>query len=193
MAPIWVALGPTLSLLPLQAKRWWDLYNASHAVLAYRTKDRTPGSPRAIAVYDPNAPGDNTAHLIVHDDGGVQLTSTRFGDSFGFGGASGNPSAWRLMPEADATFTEAGNFPTLDNRHWVLDAPRAFPIQYMLNGFPASIVGMPIFNFGAASPSAQFFGQLPAGTGVDATVTSVAPGMREGQRELSNSRLLCDL
>jgi hypothetical protein len=97
------------------------------------------------------------------------------------------------MPEADATFTEAGNFPTLDNRHWVLDAPRAFPIQYMLIGFPASIVGMPIFNFGAASPSAQFFGQLPAGTGVDATVTSVAPGMREGQRELSNSRLLCDL
>jgi hypothetical protein len=186
-APIWVALGPTLSLLPLQAKRWWDLYNASHAVLAYRTKDRTPGSPRAIAVYDPNAPGDNTAHLLVLDDGGVQLTSSRFGNSFGFGGASGNPSEWRLMPEADATFTEAGNFPTLDNRHWVLDAPRAFPIQYMLNGFPASIVGTPIFNFGAVSPSAQFFAQLPAGTGVDATVTSVAPGMRVG--ELSSGRV----
>jgi hypothetical protein len=184
-APIWVALGPTLRLLPSQARRWWDLYNVSHAVLAYRTKDPTPGSPRAIAVYDPNAPNDNAAHLLVLDDGGVQLISN--GSSFGFGGAGGNASDWKLMPEADATFTEAGNFPSLDNRHWVLDAPQAFPIQFMLNGFPATVVGTPIFNFRAASPAPQFFAQLPAGTGVDTTVTSIAPGMRVG--ELSSGRV----
>ena len=185
-APIWVALGPTLSMLPGQAKHWWDLYNNSHAVIAYRTKDSTPGSPRAIAVYDPNAPSDDTAHLLVLDDGGVQLLSA--GSSFGFGGANGSASDWRLMPEVDATFSEAGNFFSLDNRHWVLDAPQALPTQYVLNGYLGNLVGTPIIPVRDASAlSPQFLGQLPAGTGVDSTVTSVAPGMRVG--ELVSGRL----
>jgi len=190
--PEWVGLGPSTAVLTegpdkkANAKRWWFLYNASHAVLAYRVDQST----NRILVYDPNAPTDDNAYIQIVDSpinpgGGILLVHSKPpGVSYGGGGDLGLPGEWTLMPLSAASFTEAGSVPFESNRKWVLDA--AGPIALLLGVTIPTLGGAPIFLMSgqANGPSEAEF--MPSGTGLSETITAARPGGRTSQQSGSH-------
>ena len=164
----WVGLGPSRTLNVL---RFGQLFNESHAVLAYNVE---PDQNR-IDVYDPDAPGDNFAYLQLDSAGGVELF--RNGQVAYGGGVQGStdwgqPNEWTLMPLPDVALSAAGNIPGQDNVHWVLDAGA---LAIVHNGGIDRLNGLPIFRINGRGPddSTQL---LAAGTGLTTGVTADGPG-----------------
>jgi hypothetical protein len=198
----WVGLGPSDAVLTegpdlrANAKRWWFLYSASHAVLAYRA-DKAAGR---IYVYDPNAVSNADKTFIelkdssINPGGGMVLVhngddSIQANLSYG-GGVTrdgvdlGLPGEWSLMPLPEASFTEQGSVPLETNRKWVLDA--AGPIAVIGGATIPTFLGVPIFlmSGSASAPSESEF--LPAGTGLNEVITAARPGASTSQQSASH-------
>jgi len=192
----WVGLGPSRAVLTegpdpkANAKRWWFLYNASHAVLAYRA-DQAAGR---IFVYDPNSASDDQAFIelknsSINPGGGILLVhhgddSIQANLSYGGGGDLGQPGEWSLMPLPAASFSEQGSVPFESNRKWVLDA--AGPIAVIAGATIPTFLGVPIFLMSGSTnaPSESEF--LPAGSGLNETITAARPNSSTSEQSGSH-------
>lgn len=173
----WIGLGPSRALLsqgPKGISRFWQLFNESHAVLAYGV-DKTQ---QLVNIYDPNAPKDNFATIQLvpssRPGGGIKVVHGDGSVSYGGGvqGTSdfGQPDEWTLMPLPEAAFSDSGIVSGQDNLHWVLDAGALALIHRLKSG---KSVGGPLFKFIGATPADNTTTQLlSAGVGYSDTVTA---------------------
>ena len=170
--------------------RFTNLYNNSHAVVAYGT-DIAPDGTRLIHVYDPSSlvsPAGNLAidqsDIRIAPDGSLQLVDFANG-----GDANGNPKAWIgagidgqgrdmgqpndwiLMPLPDNAFSENGTGPLgIDNHHWLI--PDLAAILYESLNIPISFPpGLPIFRVSGTGAGTLAM-QLPEGAGDNEVLTA---------------------
>lgn len=137
--PVTVGIVPPLSLRNTNSTRWYDLFNRSHQVVAYDSR-QLPGQDPQILVYDPNAPSDSNVFIDFTPSGGIKLVGN---NSIQYGqGAAGSPEGldteWLAVPIRDFTWldnsSETVALQQIDNRHWILDA--LAPLVYTLRDFP---------------------------------------------------------
>lgn len=159
--PVVVGIGPKHGL---SLSRFQDLFNVSHEVVAYATISNFNLATRVIEVYDPNAPGDNSAHIDVDASGRIKLTSGGR-VTYGGGGNLGSADELTLGPVPDSAFGSAGN----DN--WLVDAGYGFAT---IAGLPSFIWGAPLFTF--TGPGGQAAMQMPAATPYSSLITAGQTG-----------------
>jgi len=199
----WVGLGPSREVLtetsnPIANKdRFSFLLNESHAVLAYRV-DQSQGR---IDIYDPNSPLDDQAYIkivgsSINPGGGIEVVhngddSVPANISYG-GGISpsgtdfGQSGEWQMMPLPQAAFTDQGNVPPFDNRHWMLDL--VSPIALIAGARLSKLLGEPIFRMlGSNAQDPMESELLPSGSGLDEVIATDRPGAQTSLKSGSSA------
>lgn len=171
--PEMVALGPTPTL---DAPKFVNLFNRSHAVVAYAAS--SSGNLETIKIYDPNAPNDDNAHIDIDANGGIRLVHTVPPEvTYGNGTPTlGNPGDWVLMPLSDLAFGAASN------TKWLFDLPPPLPpVTFMIGSAPSTRVGQPVFLVSGSSANPTYIQQLPAGIPYAASITASSVNSEVGQ------------
>lgn len=184
--PVVVTIVPSSSTLNNNPFRWAQLFGLNHTVVAYATSTASNGD-KIINVYDPDAPGDAQAKVIIDPSGGLQLHSTG-NDLYGGGTINttkgpidyGQPGEWQATALPDDTFLD-GSSNTLfgDNTHWILDLPRTL-IPFTLGAVPSAIPQNPVIlgqSPGTPMPLVQV---LPPGQAFSTTINTATTGAQTG-------------
>jgi alpha-tubulin suppressor-like RCC1 family protein len=180
---MWLGLGPSLAVLKeliVGPGRYVKLFLASHAVLAYGVDKPN----QRIKIYDPNSPFDDGAYIQIVDSsmnpgGGIMLIhhgdphNVTYGGGTSSGEDLGSPGEWTLMPLPEGAF--AG-----DNQHWILDL--AGTLAWTSGAVLPLYNGTPVFRIlDARVPDQASIELLPAGTGLQTTITPAASGAQTSQ------------
>ena len=177
---------PPIGIPLADPTRFYNLYNSSHAVVAFDAFKKVDGT-RVIRVYDPSSAVSSTGTNVIDDsriemapDGSVKLIDFGGGGDgngnpavwLGGGGKSGNPGDWILMPLPDIAFSDDGIVNGADNHHWFLSDQAATAINKgaailsLLSGAPS------FFRFSGAA-SGMIAETLPAAAAYDDTITAM--------------------
>jgi hypothetical protein len=166
--------------------RFYNLYNASHAVVAFDAFKEANGT-RVIRVYDPSSVFTSTGTNVIDDsriemapDGSVKLIDFGGGGDghgspapwLGGGGKAGDPGDWILMPLPDYAFSDSQIVNGADNQHWLLPDKLATAINKGA-AFLSLLSGAPSF-FRFSGPASGLIAEtLPGGAAYDNTITAM--------------------